>query len=162
MKKLDGESLDIVDENVEKVKELFPEVFEEGKIDFEKLQNELGEFIDKEQERYNFTWNGKQEAKKIAQTPSTGTLRPAPEESKNWGTTQNLYIEGDNLEVLKLLQKSYHKKVKMIYIDPPYNTGKDFVYKENFKDNIKNYLEVTNQVDSDGNKHKYPSWWIQS
>ncbi|SFV52636.1 Type III restriction-modification system methylation subunit [hydrothermal vent metagenome] len=162
MKKLDGESLDIVDENVEKLKELFPEVFEEGKIDFEKLQNELGEFIDKEQERYNFTWNGKQEAKKIAQTPSTGTLRPAPEESKNWGTTQNLYIEGDNLEVLKLLQKSYHKKVKMIYIDPPYNTGKDFVYKENFKDNIKNYLEVTNQVDSDGNKHKYPSWWIQS
>ncbi|MFK5882689.1 MAG: site-specific DNA-methyltransferase [Sulfurospirillum sp.] len=152
MRKLDGESLDIVSENVEKLKELFPEVFEEGKIDFEKLQNELGKFIDKEQERYNFTWNGKQEAKKIAQTPSTGTLRPAQEESKNWDTTQNLYIEGDNLEVLKLLQKSYHKKVKMIYIDPPYNTGKDFVYKDNFKDNIKNYLEVTNQVDSEGNK----------
>ncbi|QOP45547.1 site-specific DNA-methyltransferase [Sulfurimonas paralvinellae] len=152
MKKLDGKSLDIVSENVEKLKELFPEIFEEGKIDFEKLQNELGKFIDKEQERYNFTWNGKQEAKKIAQTPSTGTLRPAPNESKNWDTTQNLYIEGDNLEVLKLLQKSYHKKVKMIYIDPPYNTGKDFVYKDNFKDNIKNYLEVTGQVDSEGNR----------
>jgi len=152
MNKLDGESLDIVSENIEKLKELFPEVFSEGKIDFEKLQNELGKFIDKEQERYNFTWNGKQEAKKIAQTPSTGTLRPAPKESKNWDTTQNLYIEGDNLEVLKLLQKSYHKKVKMIYIDPPYNTGKDFVYKDNFKDNIKNYLELTGQVDSDGNR----------
>ena len=152
MNKLNGKSLDIVSENVEKLKELFPEVFSEGKIDFEKLENELGKFIDKEQERYNFTWNGKQEAKKIAQTPSTGTLRPAKEESKNWDTTQNLYIEGDNLEVLKLLQKSYHKKVKMIYIDPPYNTGKDFVYKDNFKDNIKNYLELTGQVDSEGNR----------
>jgi adenine-specific DNA-methyltransferase len=152
MNKLDGKSLDIVSENVEKLKELFPEVFSESKIDFEKLENELGKFVDKEQERYNFTWNGKQEAKKIAQTPSTGTLRPCEEESKNWDTTQNLYIEGDNLEVLKLLQKSYHKKVKMIYIDPPYNTGKDFVYKDNFKDNIKNYLELTGQVDSEGNR----------
>ncbi len=96
--------------------------------------------------------------KKIAQTPSTGTLRPSKfyedgkEDSKNFDTTQNLYIEGDNLEVLKLLQKSYHKKVKMIYIDPPYNTGKDFVYKDNFHDNVKNYLEVTGQVDGEGNK----------
>ncbi|NBL00524.1 MAG: site-specific DNA-methyltransferase, partial [Erysipelotrichia bacterium] len=105
-----------------------------------------------EPERYNFTWAGKSEAKKIAQTPSTGTLRPCKEESKKWDTTQNLYIEGDNLEVLKLLQKSYYKQVKMIYIDPPYNTGKDFVYKDNFKDNIKNYLEITGQVDSEGNK----------
>jgi len=152
MNKLDGKSLDIVSENVEKLKELFPEAFSEGKIDFEKLQEELGEFTDKESERYNFTWNGKQEAKRIAQTPSTGTLRPSKEDSKNWDTTQNLYIEGDNLEVLKLLQKSYHKKVKMIYIDPPYNTGKDFVYKDKFKDNIKNYMEQTGQVDSDGNR----------
>ncbi|NBL00494.1 MAG: site-specific DNA-methyltransferase, partial [Erysipelotrichia bacterium] len=105
-----------------------------------------------EPERYNFTWAGKSEAKKIAQTPSTGTLRPCKEESKNWDTTQNLYIEGDNLEVLKLLQKSYYKQVKMIYIDPPYNTGRDFIYKDNFHDNIKNYLEITGQVDSDGNK----------
>ena len=152
MNKLDGKSLDIVSENIEKLKELFPEVFSEGKINFVKLEEEFGKFVDKERERYNFTWNGKQEAKKIAQTPSTGTLRPAKEESKNWNTTQNLYIEGDNLEVLKLLQKSYHKKVKMIYIDPPYNTGKDFVYKDNFKDNIKNYLEQTGQVDSEGNR----------
>ncbi len=152
MKKLDGKSLDIKEQNIQKLKELFPEVFSEGKIDFTKLQEELGEFTDDENERYNFTWNGKQNAKKIAQTPSTGTLRPSCEDSKDWDTTQNLYIEGDNLEVLKLLQKSYHKSVKMIYIDPPYNTGKDFVYKDNFKDNIKNYLEVTNQVDNEGNK----------
>jgi adenine-specific DNA-methyltransferase len=152
MEKLDGQSMNIVNENIEKLKEIFPEVFSEDKIDFEKLQEELGNFTDTDNERYNFTWNGKQEAKKIAQTPSTGTLRPCKEESKNFDTTQNLYIEGDNLEVLKLLQKSYHKKVKMIYIDPPYNTGKDFVYKDNFKDNIKNYLEQTDQVDSDGNR----------
>jgi len=152
MNKLDGNSMNIVNENIEKLKEIFPEVFSENKIDFEKLQEELGEFIDDKNERYNFTWNGKAEAKKIALTPSTGTLRPCKEESKNFDTTQNLYIEGDNLEVLKLLQKSYHKKVKMIYIDPPYNTGKDFVYKDNFKDNIKNYLEQTGQVDSVGNR----------
>jgi adenine-specific DNA-methyltransferase len=152
MNKLDGNSMNIVNENIEKLKEIFPEIFSEGKIDFEKLQEELGEVIDRKDERYNFTWNGKAEAKKIALTPSSGTLRPCKEESKNFDTTQNLYIEGDNLEVLKLLQKSYHKKVKMIYIDPPYNTGKDFVYKDNFKDNIKNYLEITGQVDGEGNK----------
>jgi adenine-specific DNA-methyltransferase len=158
MKKLDGKSMNIVNENIEKLKEIFPQIFSEDKIDFEKLQEELGSFTDTSNERYNFTWNGKQEAKKIAQTPSTGTLRPSKfyedgkEDSKNFDTTQNLYIEGDNLEVLKLLQKSYHKKVKMIYIDPPYNTGKDFVYKDNFKDNIKNYLELTGQVDNDGNR----------
>lgn len=152
MNKLDGKSLDIVNQNIEKIKELFPEVFSEGKINFAKLQEELGTFAEDEAERYNFTWAGKSEAKRIAQTPSTGTLRPCKEESKDWDTTQNLYIEGDNLEVLKLLQKSYHKQVKMIYIDPPYNTGKDFVYKDNFKDNIKNYLEITGQVDSEGNR----------
>lgn len=152
MKQLDGKSLNIVSENVTKLKELFPEVFSEGKINFAKLQEELGTFAEDEAERYNFTWAGKSEAKRIAQTPSTGTLRPCKEESKDWDTTQNLYIEGDNLEVLKLLQKSYHKQVKMIYIDPPYNTGKDFVYKDNFKDNIKNYLEITGQVDGEGNR----------
>ena len=152
MNKLDGSSMNIVNENIEKLKEIFPQIFSEDKIDFEKLQEELGNFTDTTNERYNFTWNGKQEAKKIAQTPSTGTLRPCKEESKNFDTTQNLYIEGDNLEVLKLLQKSYHKKVKMIFIDPPYNTGKEFVYEDDFKDNIKNYLEVTGQVDNEGNK----------
>jgi len=152
MQKLNGESLNIVEENITKLKELFPDVFSEGKIDFEALEATLGAYVEREDERYSFNWNGKASAKRIAQTHSTGTLRPAKEESKDWDSTQNLYIEGDNLEVLKLLQKSYHKKVKMIYIDPPYNTGKDFVYKDNFRDNIKNYMQITGQVDSEGNR----------
>ncbi len=152
MEKLDGKSMDIVAENIAKLKSLFPDIFSEGKIDFEALKATLGEYVDESQERYSFNWSGKAKSRRIAQTPSTGTLRPAKEESKDWDSTKNLYIEGDNLEVLKLLQKSYHKRVKMIYIDPPYNTGKDFVYKDNFKDNIKNYLELTKQVDSEGNR----------
>ena len=107
MTQLDGKSKDLINENIEKLKEIFPEVFSEGKIDFSKLEEELGIFKEDENERYNFTWNGKSEAKRIALTPSTGTLRPCKEESKDWDTTQNLYIEGDNLEVLKLLQKSH-------------------------------------------------------
>ena len=103
-------------------------------------------------ERYSLTWNGKSRARQIAQEVSTGTLRPAKEESKNWDNTENIYIEGDNLEVLKLLQKSYHGKIKMIYIDPPYNTGKDFVYKDNFIDNIENYKKVTGQINEEGIK----------
>ncbi|WP_408876484.1 site-specific DNA-methyltransferase [Klebsiella pneumoniae] len=142
--------MDIVADNISKLKELFPEVFTEGKVDFDALKEVLGGYIDGREERYSFTWNGKSKARMLAQTPSAGTLRPCKEESVDWDTTQNLFIEGDNLEVLKLLQKSYHKKVKMIYIDPPYNTGKDFVYKDNFKDNIKNYKEITGQVDGDG------------
>jgi len=152
IEKLDGKSMDIVADNIEKLKEIFPDVFTEGKVDFEALEATLGEYVEGKEERYSFNWNGKAAARRIAQTPSTGTLRPAPEESKDWDATENLYIEGDNLEVLKLLQKSYHKQVKMIYIDPPYNTGKDFVYKDNFKDNIKNYMEQTGQVDTEGNK----------
>ncbi|ENB7196638.1 site-specific DNA-methyltransferase [Klebsiella pneumoniae] len=147
---VDSKSMDIVADNVSKLKELFPEVFTEGKVDFDSLKEVLGGYIDGREERYSFTWNGKSKARMLAQTPSTGTLRPCKEESVDWDTTQNLFIEGDNLEVLKLLQKSYHKKVKMIYIDPPYNTGKDFVYKDNFKDNIKNYKEITGQVDGEG------------
>jgi adenine-specific DNA-methyltransferase len=150
MEKMDGKTMDIVAENVGKLKELFPEAFTEGKVDFEALKEVLGTFVETQDERYSFTWNGKSKARMIAQTPSTGTLRPCKEESVDWDTTQNIFIEGDNLEVLKLLQKSYHKKVKMIYIDPPYNTGKDFVYKDNFKDNIKNYKEITGQVDGEG------------
>ncbi len=152
MQKLNGETLNIVDTNIEKLKELFPDVFSEGKIDFDALKTNLGDFVEKENERYSFTWNGKEKAKKIALTPSTGTLRPCKEDSKDWETTENLYIEGDNLEVLKLLQKSYFEKVKMIYIDPPYNTGKDFVYKDNFNDNLKNYMEVTGQLGEEGEK----------
>ena len=150
--KLDGKTPDIAEENIKKLKAIFPDVFEEGKIDFEKLQQVLGEYVDDSTERYNFSWNGKSRALQIAQTPSLGTLRPCKEESKDWDTTENLYIEGDNLEVLKLLQKTYHNKIKMIYIDPPYNTGHDFVYKDDFKDNIQNYLETTGQVDGEGNK----------
>jgi len=149
---LNGQSLDILSENITKLKQLFPEVFTEGKIDFNKLQQVLGNYIETDNERYNFTWHGKAKALRLSQTPSAGTLRPCKEESKNWDTTQNLYIEGDNLEVLKLLQKSYHSKVKMIYIDPPYNTGGDFVYPDNFTDSIGNYKKITGQIDNEGNK----------
>lgn len=145
MDKLDGKTLDIEEMNIHKIKELFPNVVTEGKIDFEKLKIILGDEIDDSTEKYQFTWNGKKQTIKLAQTPSTGTLRPSKKDSKNWDTTENLYIEGDNLEVLKLLQKTYYGKIKMIYIDPPYNTGGDFVYKDDFKDNIKNYKEQTNQ-----------------
>ncbi|WP_318617090.1 site-specific DNA-methyltransferase [Sporosarcina sp. YIM B06819] len=145
MEKLDGKTIDVVQDNIGKLKQLFPEVFTEEKIDFEKLQLTLGEHIETEKERYEFTWNGKTEAIQMAQKQSTGTLRPCKEESVDWDTTQNLYIEGDNLEVLRLLQNSYRNKVKMIYIDPPYNTGKDFVYKDNFHDNVKNYKETMDE-----------------
>ena len=111
-----------------------------------------GQKLEDSKERYSLTWNGKARARQIAQEVSTGTLRPAKEESKNWDNTENIYIEGDNLEVLKLLQKSYHGKMKMIYIDPPYNTGKDFVYKDNFRANIENYKKVTGQVSEEGTK----------
>lgn len=158
MNKLDGQSMDLVKENVEKLKELFPSIVKEDKIDFEELELLLGENINRNKEQYSFTWNGKTEATKLAQKRSTGTLRPCKEESKDWDTTQNLYIEGDNLEVLRLLQASYNGRIKMIYIDPPYNTGHDFVYKDNFEDNIKNYKEQTGQAqksnaDTDGRYH---------
>ena len=150
--KLNGTTPDIAEENIAKLKEIFPDVFCEGKVDFEKLQQVLGNYVEDAKERYNFSWNGKGKSLKLAQSPSTGTLLPCKEESKDWDSTENLYIEGDNLEVLKLLQKSYHNKIKMIYIDPPYNTGHDFVYKDNFKDNLQNYLEITGQTDEVGNK----------
>ena len=147
-----SQSKDLVQDNIDKLKELFPEIVTDEKIDFKVLQQVLGEELEEEEEYYRFTWAGKSQARREAHKPSTGTLRPAKEESLDWDTTQNMYIEGDNLEVLKLLQKSYAGKIKMIYIDPPYNTGKDFVYKDNYKDNLKNYQEVTGQIDSDGNK----------
>lgn len=158
--KKDGSSPDVISENIEKLRELFPEAFTEGsdedgprwKVDFDTLKEIIGEYGEKEAERYSFTWHGKSRARLIAQTPSTGTLRPCPEESVNWDTTKNLFIEGDNLEVLKLLQKSYHKKVKMIYIDPPYNTGNDFIYPDKFADNLDTYLRYTGQIDDEGFK----------
>jgi adenine-specific DNA-methyltransferase len=165
-----SQSENIVETNIDKLKALFPEIVTEGKIDFKVLQEVLGNELEEGEEYYRFTWAGKANARREAQKPSTGTLRPAPEEStkrdgtayekgtsfsssgSNSSESDNLYIEGDNLEVLKLMQKSYAGKVKMIYIDPPYNTGKDFVYKDNYKDNLRNYQEVTGQVDDEGNK----------
>jgi len=144
------QSADLVAGNLALLQSLLPEAFTEGKVDFEVLKQLLGSAVDDREEKYGLNWHGKRRARQIALTPSTGTLRPFPEESPDWDTTKNLMIEGDNLEVLKLLQKSYAGKVKLIYIDPPYNTGKDFVYPDDFRDNIKNYLELTGQVE--GNK----------
>jgi adenine-specific DNA-methyltransferase len=145
-------SPDLTAANVEQLKYLFPEAFTEGKVDFDVLKQLLGGEVDDREEKYGLNWHGKRRARQLALTPSTGTLRPCPEDSVDWGKTKNLIVEGDNLEVLKLLQKSYAGKIKMIYIDPPYNTGGDFVYPDNFQDNIKNYLELTGQVDGVGNK----------
>ena len=146
MDKMDGMTMNIEQANVEKLKEVFPEVFADGKVDFDKLQGLLGHYIADDKEKYSFSWKGKADSLRLAQKRSTGTLRPCKEESKNWDTTQNLYIEGDNLEVLKLLQSSYLNSVKMIYIDPPYNTGNDFVYTDDFADGIAHYKEVTGQA----------------
>ncbi len=144
-----AQSADIVSDNISQLAELFPEAITEGKIDFDVLKQLLGGAVDERDERYGLNWHGKRRARQLALTPSLGTLRPCPEESVDWDTTQNLMIEGDNLEVLKLLQKSYSGKVKLIYIDPPYNTGHDFVYPDNFRDGIQNYLALTGQRDLD-------------
>jgi adenine-specific DNA-methyltransferase len=143
-------SADILAENIARLTEIFPEAFTEGKLDFEVLKQLLGGAVDEREEKYGLNWHGKRRARQLALTPSTGTLRPCPEDSVDWDTTRNLMIEGDNLEVLKLLQKSYAGKVKLIYIDPPFNTGNDFVYPDDFRDNIRNYLELTGQVDGAG------------
>ena len=140
-------SADVLTDNIERLRALFPEAFTEGQINFEVLKQLLGGAVDEREEKYGLNWHGKRRARQLALTPSTGTLRPCPAESVDWDSTQNLMIEGDNLEVLKLLQKSYSGKVKMIYIDPPYNTGKDRIYPDRFSDSLRNYLEVTGQAD---------------
>lgn len=150
--KLALKSMDITEEKKKALKQLFPEVFTEGKIDFERLKQVLGEAVDSSRERYGLTWAGKSEAIKNIQTQSIGTLRPVPEESINFHTTENLIIEGENLEVLKLLQKSYYGKVKVIYIDPPYNTGKEFIYPDNYREGLEDYLRYTGQLDENGVK----------
>jgi adenine-specific DNA-methyltransferase len=162
--KLTGTSLDISAENRAHLKALFPTVFTETKndkgelvesIDFEKLKAELGTFSDvfeSRRERYGMDWPGKKEALRLIQTPSAATLKPCREESVNFDTTENLFIEGDNLEVLKLLQKSYYGKVKMIYIDPPYNTGKEFIYPDNYTESLETYLEYAGLIDGEGKK----------
>ncbi|MFZ4455517.1 MAG: site-specific DNA-methyltransferase [Bacteroidales bacterium] len=146
-------SMNITEEQLLNFKQLFPEVFTEGlKIDWDKLKLTLGEAVDTGKERYGMNWPGKADCFKTIQQPSIATLVPARDESIDFDTTENLFIEGDNLEVLKLLQKSYLAKVKMIYIDPPYNTGNDFIYPDNYAENLNTYLEYTGQVDSEGRK----------
>lgn len=144
--KLDGLSMDLENANMEKLKSVFPECFAEGKLDIDKLLSLCGEYIDNDFEKYKFEWKGKSECLRLAQKRSTGTLRPCREESVNFDDTENVYIEGDNLEVLKLLQTAYYNKIKMIYIDPPYNTGNDFVYEDDFADPMARYKEVTQQT----------------
>lgn len=134
-----------------KLEELVPEAIADGKVDVVKLKELLAEDAGEPNERFGLFWPGKKQALRAAQEPTTATLRPAKDESKDWDTTNNIFIEGDNLEVLKVLQKQYHNSIKMIYIDPPYNTGKDFVYPDNFKEGLQNYLEFSQQVD-EGNK----------
>ena len=146
IKKLDGKSLDVAETDKERLKAVFPQCFVEGKLDIDKLLSLCGEYIDNDFEKYKFEWKGKSECLRIAGKRSTGTLRPCPEESVDFENTNNLYIEGDNLEVLKLLQTAYYRKVKMIYIDPPYNTGNDFVYEDDFKDPLAKYKEITSQT----------------
>ena len=145
-------SADVVAGNLERLKALYPEAFVEGRVDFDALRQLLGDAVEDGDEKYGLDWRGKRRARQLALTPSTGALRPCPEDSVDWDTTRNLMIEGDNLEVLKLLQKSYAGKVKLIYIDPPYNTGKDFVYPDDYRDNIRNYLELTGQIDGENRK----------
>lgn len=139
------ESGDTVKDNIEKLKDVFQDIVKDGKIDFDTLKLILGEEIETESESYKFEWVGKKNCYKSIQTPSNGTLKYVEEDSLNPDTNENLIIEGDNLEVLKLLQSSYKNSIKMIYIDPPYNTGNDFVYPDNFKTPLENYLEITGQ-----------------
>lgn len=146
-------SIDVKAEQIQKLKELFPEAFSEGnRIDWDKLKLTLGENVDTGKERFGMNWPGKADCFKTIQQPSIATLVPDRQASIDFDNTQNLFIEGDNLEVLKLLQKSYLGKIKMIYIDPPYNTGNDFIYPDNYAENLNTYLEYTGQVDGEGKK----------
>ena len=153
LKKEDGESLNIVHENIEAMKTIFPDAFSEDGIDFDVLRQLLGAEIASGEEKFGLTWYGKNNARQIALTQSTGTLRPCPKESVDWEKTQNIFIEGDNLEVMKLLKRSYAGKVKMIYIDPPYNTGGEFIYSDHYRENLDSlYLKYTGQKDGEGFK----------
>lgn len=167
IKKMTLASEDLVEDRLAQLKELMPEVFTESGIDFDKLRLELGDDVDEGQERYAFTWPGKADAIRQSQTVSTATLRPYPEKSRSRDgedesfDSDNIYIEGDNLEVLKLLQRGYHGKVKMIYIDPPYNTGHDFVYHDSFGDTIENYKQqagLGDQSNADTSGRYHSDW----
>lgn len=170
--KLDGSSFDIVKNNIQKLKELFPEVVDgDNEIDFDNLRDIFKEYdeniVDDGEEHYKFTWWGKKEAKNNAKATTTKTLRPVKKDSKNWDTTNNIYIEGDNLDALKILLGSYRNKIKMIYIDPPYNTGNDFIYVDNYRETNKEHLKRTGQLNADGfldenpvTDGKYHSKWL--
>ena len=161
-------SADLLAGRVQQLSETFPEAFTEGRVNFDKLRAVLGDEIDDRPERYNFTWAGKRDAQRILQMPTRATLVPCPEESVDWDATHNLFIEGDNLEVLKLMLRPYYGRVKMIYIDPPYNTGNDFIYPDNYRDPLDTYLQLTGQVDAEGNvltsnpetSGRYHSAWL--
>lgn len=150
----DGQSADIVSDNIEKMKELFPDAFSEAGVNFETLRQLLGDasVLEEGEEKYGLSWHGKKKARQIALTPSVGTLLPCSKESLEWDISRNIFIEGDNLEALKLLQKSYANKIRLIYIDPPYNTGNEFVYPDNYQDNLDTYLRYSGQVDDEGFK----------
>ena len=171
MEKLDGKSFDVVEDNISKLKEIFPEVVNgDNQIDFDNLRDILEkdvEVVESNEEHYKFTWWGKNESKRIALEPTTKTLIPSKNDSEKWDSTENIYIEGDNLDALKILLGSYRNRIKMIYIDPPYNTGKDFVYHDNRTENKKEHLENTNQLNEEGQllenpktEGKYHSNWL--
>lgn len=143
---MDGMTFDMEQEARERLRSAFPDCFSDGALDIDKLLSLCGTYIDNDFEKYKFEWKGKAESLRLAQKRSTGTLRPCPEESVNFDSTDNLFLEGDNLEVLKLLQTAYFRRIKMIYIDPPYNTGRDFVYEDDFRDPMARYKEVTEQT----------------
>ena len=161
-------TVSVLNERLESLKTMFPEFFTEGKLDVLKLQELLGKDIEHETERYRFTWAGKRDAIQLLQTPTRATLVPCQKESVDFDTTGNIFIEGDNLEVLKLLYKPYFGEVKAIYIDPPYNTGGDFVYNDNYKDPLRTYLQITGQKDEEGKSltsntetnGRYHSTWL--
>lgn len=166
--RIDLESQKPTDERIEALRVQFPDVFADGQVDFDALKRSLGEWIDPSPERFGLTWPGKAGCMRVIKEPSIGTLVPVIEESVEWETTQNVLIDGENLEVLKLLQKAYYGKVKLIYIDPPYNTGKEFIYPDNFKEGLADYLRYSGQVDEKGFKlsanvesdGRYHSKWL--
>ena len=149
-KSFDLTSDDVAARKRAELKRLYPEVFTEDQIDFDQLRRVMGDWVDPGPERFGLTWPGKAACMRVIQAPATGTLRPDREESVDFDETENVFIEGDNLEVLKLMQKAYFGKVKMIYIDPPYNTGKEFIYPDRYAENLDTYLEYTGQKDAEG------------
>jgi len=161
-------SPDLVADQIERLRAIFPDAFSEGRVDWDRLRSTLGEIVDDRPERYSFTWAGKRDAIRALQIPSRATLVPCPDESVDWDSAQHVFIEGENLEVLKLLYKAYFGRVKMIYIDPPYNTGNDFVYPDNYVDPLDAYLQITGQKDAEGNlltsnpqtSGRYHSAWL--